>query len=84
MPQHKSAKKRVRQSEKRRQINVIRRSRLKTAIKRVRQADDKETAQTALKTAVCLLDRMALKGIIHQNKAANVKSKLTRSVNSMA
>ncbi len=84
MPQHKSAKKRVRQSEKRRQINVIRRSRLKTAIKRVRQAGDKETAQTALKKAICLLDRMALKGIIHQNKAANVKSKLTRSVNSMA
>lgn len=84
MPQHKSAKKRVRQSEKRRQINVMRRSRLKTAIKNVKSAEDKESAQSALTKAISLLDRMALKGIVHRNKAANLKSKLTRSVNSMA
>lgn len=84
MPQHKSAKKRVRQSEKRRQINVMRRSRLKSAIKKVRSAEDKETAQNALTNAISLLDKMALKGIVHRNKAANLKSKLTRSINSMA
>ena len=83
MPQHKSAKKRVRQNEKRRQINTMRRSRLKTAIKKVRTAENNETAQGALKDAVSILDRMALKGIIHKNKAANLKSKLTRRVQSM-
>ncbi len=83
MPQHKSAKKRVRQTEKRRVINLMRRSRLKSAIKKVRTAENSETAQAALVEAVSLLDRMALKGIVHRNKAANLKSKLTRGVNAM-
>ena len=83
MPQHKSAEKRVRQNERRRQRNVARRSKMKTAIKKVREASDKETALTSLKETISILDRMAVKGLIHRNKASNIKSKLTKSVNTM-
>ena len=83
MPQHKSAKKRVRQSETRRVRNVQKRSTMKTAIKKVRTAETKETAVTELKTALSTLDKMANKGIIHKNKAANLKSQLTKSVNAL-
>ena len=80
MPQHKSAEKRVRQTERRRQLNVQDRSKLKTAIKKVRNAPDSETASAELKNTVSLLDKLAGKGIIHKNKAANLKSKLNRTV----
>lgn len=83
MPQHKSAEKRVRQSEKRRVRNVQKRSKLKTAIKKVKTAENKETASTELTKTISILDRMAVKGIIHKNKAANLKSKLTRQINAM-
>ncbi len=83
MPQHKSAEKRVRQNEKRRLRNVQKRSRMKTAIKKVKSASDKETASTELKNTISILDKMAIKGIIHRNKAAHIKSKLTRHVNAM-
>jgi small subunit ribosomal protein S20 len=83
MPQHKSAEKRVRQNERRRVRNIQKRSRMKTAIKKVRTASDKETAKTELVKTVSVLDKMATKGIIHKNKAANLKSKLSNFVNAM-
>jgi small subunit ribosomal protein S20 len=81
MPQHKSAEKRIRQDEKKRQRNRIKRSKMKTAIKKVKEAPDKETAEKELVKTVSLLDRLAVKGIIHPNKAANIKSKLQKKVN---
>jgi small subunit ribosomal protein S20 len=54
---------------------------MKTAIKRVRGATTKEKGEAALLKAVSILDSLAAKGIIHQNKAANQKSQLTRFVN---
>jgi small subunit ribosomal protein S20 len=81
MPQHKSSVKRVRQSETRRVRNVQKRSKLKSAIKKVKNASEKEAAMTELKTTSGILDRMAAKGLIHKNKAANLKSKLTKQVN---
>ena len=83
MPQHKSAAKRVRQNEKRRLRNMHQRSRMRTAIKKVKNASDKETATVELKKTISILDHMAVKGIIHKNKAANLKSQLTKSVNAM-
>jgi len=83
MPQHKSAKKRVRQNEKRRLRNKQKRSLMRTAIKKVKNAPDKQTAETELKKTVSILDRMAGKGIIHKNKAANVKSKLSKFISTM-
>ena len=56
---------------------------MKTAIKKVKNAPDKETAVVELKRTVSILDKMAVKKIIHKNKAANIKSKLTKLVNTM-
>lgn len=84
MPQHKSAAKRVRQSERRRVANVTRRSRMKTAVKKIIAATEKEAATQELKNTLSILDRMAVKGMIHRNKAANLKSKLTRRVNALS
>ena len=84
MPQHKSNEKRVRQTEKRRQRNLQKKTQIKSAIKKVRSAPDKETATAELKKTYVVLDRMAGKGIIHKNKAANVKSKLSRFVNKLS
>jgi small subunit ribosomal protein S20 len=83
MAQHKSAIKRMRSSLRRRERNRHYTSLMKTAIKRVRSAATKEQGQTALLKAVSILDSMAAKGIIHRNKAANEKSKLTKIVNGL-
>jgi small subunit ribosomal protein S20 len=80
------AKKRVRQAEKRRQLNAGQRSTLRTYIKRVIQAietKNSETAQTAYQAAVPIIDRMATKGIIHKNKAARHKSRLTAHIKAL-
>ena len=84
MPQHKSNEKRVRQTEKRRLRNLQKKTQIKSAIKKVRSASDKETAAAELKKTFVVLDRMSSKGIIHKNKAANVKSKLSRFVNKLS
>jgi len=52
-------------------------------IKKVRTAKEKGKAQEALQKTVKLLDQLAARGIIHPNKAANQKSKLTRLVNAL-
>lgn len=83
MPQHKSAEKRIRQNARRAARNKARLSRMRTLIKKVRSAKEKKEAETALKTAVQYLDRLAAKGVIHRNKAANQKSRLTRFVRSV-
>jgi small subunit ribosomal protein S20 len=83
MAQHKSAEKRARASARKAARNTALRSRMRTAIKRVRTATEKEKAMAELKKTVKLLDQMAAKGVIHANKAANNKSKLTRLVNNL-
>ena len=84
MPQHKSAIKRARQNETRRARNRVHRSRMRTLVKRLRQAEDKEQAQTLLNDTKAYLDRLASKGIIHKNKAAHYKSKLEQHVQALA
>lgn len=84
MPQHKSSIKRVRQEKKRRAHNRTLRSRLRTLYKKVLSTTNKEEAQTALNDAVSYIDRMAVKGIIHKNNAANKKSRLVRYVNNLS
>lgn len=76
MPNVKSAEKRARTNEKRRERNRRDRSRMRTAIKKVRQADSTQAALDALNKAESLLDRMAGKGVIHDNTAARQKSRL--------
>lgn len=83
MPQHKSAEKRARQYMRREVRNKANISRMKTLIKRVRSTKAKDQASAALKNVVKFLDQLAAKGVIHANKAANQKSKLTRLVNTL-
>ncbi|MEO8012293.1 MAG: 30S ribosomal protein S20 [Dokdonella sp.] len=83
----KSAKKRARQSEKARQRNTSARSMVRTAIKKVVkaiEAKDRSAAETALKNAEPIVDRYAARGLIHKNKAARHKSRLTASIRALA
>lgn len=81
MAQHKSAIKRIRSSERRKVRNTEQKSNMKTLIKKVRGEKDKTKAASLLKETVSLLDKLAGKNVIHANKAANQKSKLTKIVN---
>ncbi len=83
MPQHKSAAKRVRQTEKKRVSNRLHRSRLRTMMKKLRSSETKDEAGSLLNEAKAYLDRLASKRIIHRNKAANYKSELERHVNTL-
>jgi small subunit ribosomal protein S20 len=81
MAQHRSAEKRARQGIQRHARNKAYVTRLKTLVRKVRLAKEKEKAAAALKVAVKTLDQLAAKGVIHKNKAANQKSRLTKFVN---
>lgn len=86
MPNIKSARKRVRQSAKRRMNNKHLRSRLRTHIKGVLsaiEAGDREAATTAYQAAVPVIDSIADKGIIHKNKAARHKSRLNAHIRAL-
>lgn len=84
MPQHKSAAKRVRQSERRRLRNRKHHSKVRTLIKKLQLENDREKATVLLKEVKATLDRMATKNLIHKNKAAHYKSRLERKVNAMS
>ncbi len=84
MATHKSAIKRHRQDVKRRAANRLHRTRVRTAIKRCRQAiaeGDAEKAKSLLNGTLALLDRTAKTGALHDNTAARSKSRLQRAVN---
>lgn len=86
MPNITSAKKRVRQSAKRRMHNKHLRSRMRTQIKNVLgaiQTGDREAALAAYKAAVPMIDSTADKGIIHKNKAARHKSRLNATIRAL-
>lgn len=84
MAHHKSALKRIKTSEVRRLRNRQYSKTLRTLTKSVRTAENKEEAEKALNKVLPLLDKYATKGIIHRNKAANQKSKLTLFVNNLS
>ncbi len=87
MANTKQAKKRVRQAEKHRQHNASMRSMLRTYIKKVIAAiatGDQQAALTSLQAATPVIDRMVNKGIIHKNKAARHKSRLTQHIKKLA
>jgi small subunit ribosomal protein S20 len=80
MAQHASAEKQARKAVKHEARNRHWTSLMKTTVKRVRETKEKDKAQLALKKASRLLDQLASKGIIHKNKAANQKSRLSKYV----
>ncbi|WP_159620594.1 30S ribosomal protein S20 [Ruania rhizosphaerae] len=82
----KSQIKRIRTNEKARLRNKAYKSELKTQVRRVREAiasGDKESAETALRTATRKLDKAVSKGVIHKNQASNRKSALAQQVASL-
>ena len=82
----KSAKKRARQSEKRRERNASARSMLRTSVKKVVKAidaKDKSAAEAALRASEPTLDRASARGLIHKNKAARHKSRLTARIRAL-
>ena len=87
MANNSSARKRVRQNERHRQNNIAQKNRMRTAVKNVIRATNTSNAQEATnlyKIAQPLIDSLARKGIIHKNKAANQKKKLSRQIKSMS
>ncbi len=84
MASHKSAKKRIRTNSRKRTINKSYESMLKTYYKRTLGAENKEEAEKLYKEAISVIDRGAMKGIIHQNNAARKKAALTRHLNNLS
>ncbi len=83
MAHHKSALKRIKTSEQARLVNRRYVKSMRKIIKEVLAAETKEQATPLLNKSISVLDRLAIKGIIHKNKAANQKSRLTKFVNAL-
>ena len=87
MPNHKSAEKRMRQSERRRLINRSSRTKLRTSIKNLRSAlkgNDAKQVGALLPQTVSEIDKAVQKGVLHRNAAARQKSRLTVRANRAA
>ncbi len=84
MANHKSAQKRIRANNAKRLRNRYWAKTTRNAVRKLRQTKEKTEAVEKLPKVVSLLDKMAKKNLIHKNKASNLKSKLTRYVNSIA
>jgi small subunit ribosomal protein S20 len=84
MANHSATKKDVRQAAKRRERNKYYGKTTRNAIRELKAAKDKKEATSQLPLTASMIDKLAKRGIIHKNKAANLKSKLTRKVNSLA
>ena len=83
MAHHKSAKKRIKSSEIRRQRNSAALSKVKTLMKKVHACEKKEDAQKVLFEAISFIDKTVTKGRMHKNTAARRKSSLTKFVNGL-
>ncbi|MFZ2323550.1 MAG: 30S ribosomal protein S20 [Ignavibacteriaceae bacterium] len=83
MAHHKSAKKRIRSSEKRKKINKMTDSKIKTVLKKTLATTTKEDVETLYKEAVAIIDKGASKGRLHKNNAARKKAKITKHLNKL-
>jgi small subunit ribosomal protein S20 len=86
MPHHKSAEKRLRQTEKRTAVNRARMSRVRTFVKKVETAiatGDKAAAQSAFQEAQPELHRATTKGVMHRNTVARKLSRLAAQINAL-
>lgn len=83
MANHSATKKDVRQAEKRRDRNRYYGKTTRNAIRDLREVKDQKEAGKQLPEVASMIDKLAKKGIIHKNKAANLKRKLARKVNAL-
>jgi small subunit ribosomal protein S20 len=84
MANHKSAEKRIRANETKRERNRYQHKTTRTQVKKLLGATKKDEATALLKEVTAMLDKLAKKNIIHWKKAANQKSRLTKKVNALA
>jgi len=84
MPHHKALKKSVRTQSEARDRNRAYISNLRSLLKKARLAENPDEAQELTQQASSMLDRLSRKGILHKNKAANVKSKLAKRTNKLS
>lgn len=84
MANHKSAIKRIRQTEKRNLHNRYYAKTMRNAVRKLRALTDKEEAVKMYPSVQKMLDKLAKTNLIHKNKAANIKSSLTKHINSLA
>jgi len=83
MANHSATKKDMRQAAKRRERNKYNGKTTRNAIRDLKVIKVKKDAAKELPDVAAMIDKLAKKGIIHKNKAANLKSKLTKRVNAM-
>ena len=83
MANHKSSEKRIRQTEARRADNRYYAKTTRNAVKKLRTTTDKTIASELLPKVATMLDKLVKKNVIHDNKAANLKSKLALHVNKL-
>ncbi len=84
MANHKSAIKRIRANEAKRDLNKYQHKTARNIVKTIRKSSDKAEASALLLTAISALDKLAKKNVIHKNKASNLKSSLQKHVNAVA
>ena len=83
MANHKSALKRIRSNNAKRLRNKHQHKTTRNAIAELRETKKKKEAQEMLPKVVAMLDKLAKNNVIHKNKAANLKSSLTKHVDSL-
>ena len=83
MAHHKSSKKRIRSSEKKRIENRYYAKTMRNALRDFCALEDKAVAVEKLPKMVSIIDKLAKRSVIHKNKASNLKSKLMKQVNAM-
>ncbi len=84
MANHKSSIKRIRQEEKRRLHNRYYGKTMRNAVRKLRATNDKAEAVALYPKIQKMLDKLAKTNLIHKNKAANLKSKLSAHINKLA
>ena len=84
MANHKATKKDVRQAAKRRERNRYYGKTTRNAIRDLRATSEKKAVDEAMPDVISMIDKLAKRGIIHRNKAANLKSKLAKRSNTLA
>ena len=80
MANHKATKKDVRQATKRRDRNKYYGKTTRNAVRELRALTDKSAAKKELPEVISMIDKLAKRGIIHKNKASNLKSKLAKKI----
>ncbi|MCG7857815.1 30S ribosomal protein S20 [Flavihumibacter sp.] len=84
MANHKATKKDMRQAAKRRDRNRYHGKTTRNAIRDLKALDEKKAVEEGMPNVIAMIDKLAKRGIIHKNKASNLKSKLAKRVNNMA